>query len=55
VITQENVFSLEDVIRGTYDWNDRKRQFTSRQIALATDVLSDKGWIRKFEAQKSGY
>jgi O-acetyl-ADP-ribose deacetylase (regulator of RNase III) len=50
VMTQENVFSLEDVIRCTYDWNDRKRQFTSRQIALALDVLSDKGWVRKLGA-----
>lgn len=55
VMTQDNVLSLEDVIRCTYDWNDRKRQFTSRQIAFAIDVLSDKGWVRKFEGQKSGY
>lgn len=49
VMTQEKVFSLDNVIRCTYEWNDRKRQFTSRQIALAVNVLSNKGWIRNFE------
>jgi hypothetical protein len=28
-----------------YAWNDRKRQFSPRQILLARDVLEEKGWI----------
>ncbi len=34
-----------DVIERVYNWGDRKRQFTPRQINLAVDVLSKKGWI----------
>ena len=28
-----------------YAWNDRKRQFTPRQIGIAIDVLTAQGWI----------
>ena len=45
VMKYEDVHVLEDVMKHTYDWNDRKRQFTSRQIVLAIDVLSKKGWV----------
>lgn len=36
--------SKDEVVRHTYAWNNRKRQFTPRQIGLAADVLIDKGW-----------
>lgn len=39
------VASVEEVVARTYAWNDRKRQFTRRQIGLAVDVLAAKGWI----------
>jgi len=45
IATKERARSMEDVMRMTYAWNDRKRQFTKRQIELAADVLSRKGWI----------
>lgn len=45
VITKDNAQSIQDVIQHIYAWNDRKRQFTPRQIALAVDVLSQKGWV----------
>ncbi len=45
VMKNEAVHSLEDVVSHTYAWNDRKRQFTSRQIALAVDVLTQKDWV----------
>ena len=32
------------LVDAVYAWNDRKRQFTARQIELARDVLRDKGW-----------
>ena len=35
----------EDVIKHTYAWNEHKRRFTSRQIKLAVDVLTCKGWV----------
>ena len=39
------VASVDEVVARTYAWNDRKRQFTRRQIGLAVDVLVTKGWI----------
>jgi O-acetyl-ADP-ribose deacetylase (regulator of RNase III) len=53
IMKNEPVNSVDDVISHTYAWNDRKRQFTLRQIALAVDVLSRKGWVKKFEAHGS--
>lgn len=46
VMTQENAQSVEDVVRSTYNWNDRKRQFTQRQINLAVEVLLSKDWVK---------
>jgi len=37
--------SSDNIAQSVYDWNDRKRQFTRRQIDLAMDVLLKKGWI----------
>ena len=53
IMKNEPVNSVDEVISHTYAWNDRKRQFTLRQIALAVDVLSRKGWVKKFEAHGS--
>jgi O-acetyl-ADP-ribose deacetylase (regulator of RNase III) len=36
---------LEGVVRGVYGWNDRKRQFSERQIKRAYQVLSQKDWL----------
>ena len=35
----------EDVIRATYAWSDRKRQFSERQITLVRDTLRQRGWL----------
>lgn len=48
VIKKESASTLEQVIRCTYGWNERKRQFTERQIALALEVLTAKGWVSGF-------
>jgi O-acetyl-ADP-ribose deacetylase (regulator of RNase III) len=37
--------SFNDVMASFYAWNERKKQFSPRQIALALDTLSRKGWI----------
>jgi hypothetical protein len=37
--------SVDEVVARIYAWNDRKRQFTRRQIELAIEVLVAKGWI----------
>jgi hypothetical protein len=35
----------EQLVEYIYAWNDRKRQFSKRQILLAKDVLRSKGWL----------
>ncbi len=44
VALREAARSLDEVMAKTYAWNERKRQFSKRQITLATDVLCRKGW-----------
>ena len=45
----KSVHSLKDVEKQTYAWSDRKRQFTPRQIDIAINVLTKKGWIEKIK------
>lgn len=45
IATKEPVQSMEDVIAQTYAWNERKRQFSRRQIGLALEVLGSKEWM----------
>jgi O-acetyl-ADP-ribose deacetylase (regulator of RNase III) len=45
VATRDRAQTGEDVVARVYDWNERKRQFSQRQILLARDMLERKGWI----------
>jgi O-acetyl-ADP-ribose deacetylase (regulator of RNase III) len=45
VARQGGARSFEDIASAVYTWNDRKKQFTRRQIALASEVLTQKGWL----------
>lgn len=45
VQTHSPVASVNELVRLTYEWGERKKQFTPRQIELANTVLSQKGWI----------
>jgi len=45
VVSKEQSQSLDDVVTNVYAWNDRKRQFSQRQIELALEILIHKGWI----------
>lgn len=45
VIGNEGAQSLDEVMKHVYSWNSRKKQFSQRQITLAADVLSNKGWV----------
>jgi O-acetyl-ADP-ribose deacetylase (regulator of RNase III) len=45
VIKKESAQTIEDITSHIYAWNSHKQQFTPRQIALAVDVLKNKGWI----------
>ena len=46
----ETVSSINDVVKHTYAWNERKRQFTLRQIELAMQVLVSKGWVAQVQS-----
>lgn len=45
VATHEQPTSPKDLVNRVYAWNDRKRQFSPRQIEIAMLALKDKGWI----------
>jgi O-acetyl-ADP-ribose deacetylase (regulator of RNase III) len=45
VVTKENATSTKQVVDKVHQWNERKKQFTVRQIELAYNVLSEKGWF----------
>jgi len=45
VIQKENARTYEDIFRQTYAWNERKKQFSDRQIKIAATVLAEKDWI----------
>ncbi|MCI5136690.1 MAG: Appr-1-p processing protein, partial [Candidatus Electrothrix sp. AW2] len=44
VIHKDAVNSVDGAVRCVHAWNNRKMQFTPRQIGLAVNVLSQKGW-----------
>lgn len=41
----ELITSPEEVTNYIYSWNERKQQFSARQIALAMDILKKKQWV----------
>lgn len=45
VMTRQGATRVDDVVQRTHAWNERKRQFTPRQIGLAVDCLTNKGWV----------
>lgn len=47
VIKKESVHTMDEVIHQTYKWNERKKQFSPRQITIAAQVLKQKGWIEE--------
>jgi O-acetyl-ADP-ribose deacetylase (regulator of RNase III) len=51
VMRHEPVRTQRDLIERTYAWNDRKRQFTPRQIGIAAKVLTTKGWAQPLAEQ----
>lgn len=51
VVANEDVKTVDDVVTQTYEWDNRKRQFSPRQIALAVDVLAEKNWIDNWAKQ----
>ena len=45
VSAQEGATTPDKAMTATFEWNERKRRFSPQQIALAWDVLHDKGWL----------
>ena len=45
VASKEQSKTMDALVERTYAWNERKQQFSLRQIDLAVEVLSEKKWI----------
>ena len=45
VMKNEHVVSIQDIVEKVYEWNQKKKQFTPRQIELAVHELRNKGWF----------
>ena len=45
VVTEERPRTFDEVATRVYAWNDRKKQFSLRQLRIAVEVLSQEGWI----------
>ena len=45
IASEEKILDFDDIVNHTYAWNERKKQFSRRQIRIAFDILSEKGWI----------
>ena len=41
----EGVSSEEEIVSRTYAWHERKNKFSRRQIVLAREVLTERGWL----------
>jgi len=52
VSTREGAATPDKAIAATFEWNERKRRFSPQQIALAWNVLHNKGW---FSTQPSAW
>lgn len=50
VATRGGSRTADEAATETYRWNDRKRQFSRQQIALAFDRLDQKGWLQAHAA-----
>ena len=50
VLTYDRPTSQQALVQHTYAWNKRKRRFSPRQIGLAADVLTRKGWAESSTA-----
>lgn len=46
VVKNENASNLEEVISKIYNWNERKKQFSKKQIQIALDTLLKNDWLK---------
>ena len=52
VLDHDPVASREDLVARVYGWNERKKRFSPRQIGLAADTLTEKGWTATAAARR---
>ena len=45
VCTKEGARTADEAVERTYAWNERKRNFDKKQIALAYEILGSQNWI----------
>ncbi len=45
VMKQNNTIDMEKIVSSIYNWNERKKQFSKKQILIARDTLIKKGWV----------
>ena len=45
VMTREGAVSDDEIAARTYEWDERKKRFTNRQLLLAGEVLRRRGWV----------
>ncbi len=45
IVCMEHTRNMDDIVDQVYAWNNRKKQFSKRQINLAVNILANKGWI----------
>jgi hypothetical protein len=45
LMAHEGATSEKDLIARTYEWAERKRQFSRHQILLARTLLAERGWL----------
>ena len=53
VVTRDIPASRDDLVAHVHGWNDRKKRFSSRQIALAAETLALKGWTDATRARRA--
>lgn len=51
VIKESQANNLDEVVQLTHSWNNRKKQFSPRQIEIATRMLKKKGWLEDLDIQ----
>ena len=47
IASEEKILDFDDIVNHTYAWSEEKKQFSRRQIKIAFDILSEKGWIER--------
>ena len=55
IANEEKTMVSDDIVKHTYAWSKRKKQFSQRQIKLAFDVLSEKSSIEHLDVRGTAH